>query len=361
MSLIKSASTALARHMRNMPTEKLLPFAKEIEQHVKDGKLAKRVFEIKHLGEGATQKADLVMHPTFGLAARKVTHGATLEPSDLALRNNFLRRVSQDDVKSFAKLKGFEHEGDAVRQKTYMEYVPGEHPKSTVGPETWGEIMGKAKKMGIDKPKPIWEVSREQMDYIRYANRHRMSPELGTQMRKDLRKVRRFGLGHDVNDVAVNNIVGDKIVDADTLQRYSNNVPFVDVKGPQARRKRRMQDIFGEKHPFDTKVDEVKPFDPSEKVSRFGPEAPAMAVGIGAAALVTGLSATALGLTAKSIHDHRRHIAKVASIQGGPHSNLPNAWKQKKGMGPNSNIPLAYGLDSSLPPLPKLAGLLRCQ
>jgi hypothetical protein len=32
------------------------------------------------------------------------------------------------------------------------------------------------------------------------------------------------------------------------------------------------------------------------------------------------------------------------AIESGPRTDLPNAWKVKKGMGPNSNIPLAKGL-----------------
>jgi len=352
MSLIKSASTALSRHMRDMATEKLIPFAKEIEQHVKDGRLAKRTFQIKTLGEGATQKADLVMHPTFGLAARKVTHGATLHPDDLARRNQFLRRVSQDDVKSFAKLKGFEHEGYPLRQRTYMEYVPGEHPKSKAGPETWKEISRGIP--DLDARLRAGDLRWEDIRRLHYIGKHRLNPELNTQLKGDLRKVRRFGFGHDVNDVAVNNIVDNKIVDADTRQIHMHEDPDMfkrEIYGPKKGRARRMKDIFGEKHPFDTKIDEVKPFDPSEKVSKFGPQAP-MVAGVGA------LTVAGTGLLVKDHLDHKRKsmsLVKSATIQGGAYSNLPNAWKQKKGMGAHANVPLVMGLDSSLPDMPKLA------
>jgi len=36
-------------------------------------------------------------------------------------------------------------------------------------------------------------------------------------------------------------------------------------------------------------------------------------------------------------------LIKLA-IEGGPHSDLPNAFKVRKGMGPKSNIPLAKGM-----------------
>lgn len=36
-------------------------------------------------------------------------------------------------------------------------------------------------------------------------------------------------------------------------------------------------------------------------------------------------------------------LVKLA-IESGPRTDLPNAWKVKKGMGPNSNIPIAKGL-----------------
>ena len=48
-------------------------------------------------------------------------------------------------------------------------------------------------------------------------------------------------------------------------------------------------------------------------------------------------------------------IIKLAIIQGGPHSNLPNAWANNKKLGQKGNVPLAKGINSSLPPIPKLS------
>jgi hypothetical protein len=47
-------------------------------------------------------------------------------------------------------------------------------------------------------------------------------------------------------------------------------------------------------------------------------------------------------------------LIKLA-IQGGAHSNMPNAWRNSKKLGIKGNIPLTQGLNSSLPPIPKLS------
>jgi len=41
-------------------------------------------------------------------------------------------------------------------------------------------------------------------------------------------------------------------------------------------------------------------------------------------------------------------LIKIA-ILCGPKTNLQNAWLKSKGLGPKSNIPLAEGIDSSIP------------
>lgn len=46
-------------------------------------------------------------------------------------------------------------------------------------------------------------------------------------------------------------------------------------------------------------------------------------------------------------------IVKLA-ILSGPHSNLPSAWNMSKKLGQKGNIPLAKGINSSVPPIPKL-------
>ena len=47
------------------------------------------------------------------------------------------------------------------------------------------------------------------------------------------------------------------------------------------------------------------------------------------------------------IYNRNMSIIKLALIQGGPHSNLPNAWVDSKKLGNKSNIPLATGINSS--------------
>jgi hypothetical protein len=47
-------------------------------------------------------------------------------------------------------------------------------------------------------------------------------------------------------------------------------------------------------------------------------------------------------------------LIKLA-IQGGAHSNMPNAWYNSKKLGTKGNIHLAQGFNSSLPPIPKLS------
>jgi hypothetical protein len=42
--------------------------------------------------------------------------------------------------------------------------------------------------------------------------------------------------------------------------------------------------------------------------------------------------------------DEEMSLVKLALIESGPRTDIPNAWKVKKGMGPNSNIPVAKGL-----------------
>lgn len=51
---------------------------------------------------------------------------------------------------------------------------------------------------------------------------------------------------------------------------------------------------------------------------------------------------TAKDTVSKSV-DKVKGIFKLA-IESGPRTDLPNAWKVKKGMGPNANIPIARGL-----------------
>lgn len=48
-------------------------------------------------------------------------------------------------------------------------------------------------------------------------------------------------------------------------------------------------------------------------------------------------------------------IVKLALIQSGMRTDLPNAWFNSKKLGAKSNVPLAKGINSSLPPVPKLS------
>lgn len=48
-------------------------------------------------------------------------------------------------------------------------------------------------------------------------------------------------------------------------------------------------------------------------------------------------------------------LIKLALIESGQRTDLPNAWQNNKKLGVKGNIPLAKGINSSLPSVPNLS------
>ena len=58
-----------------------------------------------------------------------------------------------------------------------------------------------------------------------------------------------------------------------------------------------------------------------------------------------GSDSTAIAVGIKKAKEmHKKKLEKIAFIQGGAHSNMPNAWENSDALNAHGNIPLAKGL-----------------
>lgn len=235
--IAKLASTAMTRFLRKLDEPTFVQKAEQFVGLMREGRIPKREMFIKSLGKGGSQQSDLVIHPNFGPSVRKYFHRSAYTPEAFKVQNQFLRYVTKKYPKSFAALKGFEREG-TPQQKSYFEYIVGKNPRGDVNipkRQKWykklDKLYEKTYKEGDglkekDKLKINWYPRIQKLDRLRTENKikiqqGRLAPIIPKALKQDMD---RLESKYKLHDVAIDNIKGEKIIDAEPAQSYFPSV-----------------------------------------------------------------------------------------------------------------------------------------
>jgi hypothetical protein len=166
----------------------------------------KREREIKHLGDGGTQRADLVLHPKYGQVVRKNARSGIINPGVVtrsAKRIKAMQGVLGHDG-GFAKVHSIKPNGIS-----YHEYVPGE---TKVKPKTMQFLRDEYDR--AENARDWARVDRVRAAITRASNRE--LPPTASQKELIDRLNKR---GYNVHDLTPRNMIGNKVVDAEVRRK----------------------------------------------------------------------------------------------------------------------------------------------